>query len=181
MEHAQGQQGNSSGALRFWDWMFLLLLGACLAGALWVGVLAYREGLKEEHAKREGEAWIRWLSSQAASRSDPGYGPAPCAARTGLTWGGCREWLMGPDGPMHGQHNAFSGATMRLVVRCDPGDLGAAGMLSLEKVTPLPAGMAVPFIVSPLADGEAIDQRLVIRVTACDKGAGPIRIGESDF
>jgi hypothetical protein len=41
--------------------------------------------------------------------------------------------------------------------------------------------MAVPFIVSPLTDADAIDQRLVIRVTACDKGSGSIRIGEPEF
>ena len=181
MDPAQTHHVRSHGTPGAWDWTFLLLLVAALAGAAWVGLLAYREGVKEEHAKRMGEAWVQWLSSQAGKRADDGYGHAPCAARAGATWGGCREWLTRPEGPMTGQRNAFTGAAMRLVTVCDPRDRGTAGMVSLEKVTPLPAGMAVPFIVSPLTDADAIDQRLVIRVTACDKGSGSIRIGEPEF
>ena len=181
MRHGQADPAQGRGRPGAVDWTFLLLLAAALAGAGWVGVLAYGEGLKEEHAKRMGEAWAQWLSSQAGKRADEGYGHGRCAAKAGTTWGDCRDWLTGPEGPMQGQRNAFTREAMRLVVRCDPGDRRNAGMVSLEKVTPLPAGLAVPFVVSPLADADAIDQPLVIRVTACDKGSGPIRIGEPEF
>jgi hypothetical protein len=44
-----------------------------------------------------------------------------------------------------------------------------------------PLGSAVPMVISPLKEGDAIDGKLQIRVTVCDKGGYPIKIGELEF
>lgn len=181
MVQAPAHHALSDGKPGAWDWIFLGVLAASLAGAAWVGVLAYQEGLRTEQTKRTGEAWVQWLAEQAEARSDEGYGHADCAAKSGNSWGPCRAWLFGSGGPMHEQRSAFGDRPMRLVKACDSSDRSAAGMIALEKVTALPPGSAIPFVVSPLLDSDAIDQRITIRVTACDKASGPIRIGESEF
>ena len=46
MEHAQAIKVPGAGKPLVWDWLFLVLLVAALTGSAWVGVLAYREGMK---------------------------------------------------------------------------------------------------------------------------------------
>lgn len=182
MDRAQTIVAPSDGKPLAWDWLFLLVFCACVLGSAWVGVLAYREGQKTEATKRTGESWAQWFGAQAEGRSQEGYMPIACAARPGATWGACQAWLMGADGPMHGQRSAFDpGQSIRVLARCDPADRSGAGMVALEKLTPLPPGSAVPFIVSPLTERDPIDQRLTLRVTVCDKASGPIRIAEPEF
>ena len=181
MDHARALAVHREGKPATWDWLFMLLLVASVAGSAWVGVLAYREGLKTEGTKRTGEAWAQWLAEQADARSGEVYAHAVCAAQPSALWGGCMAWLMGPDGPMHGMRSAFTDEPLRVVARCDSADRTGAGMVALEKLTPLPPGSAIPFVVSPLSARDSIEQRLVIRVTVCDKDGGGIRIAEPEF
>ena len=55
------------------------------------------------------------------------------------------------------------------------------GAIVLEKMIATPPGSAVPVINSQLVDSDAIDQKLQLRVTICDKGSYPIKIAELEF
>lgn len=169
------------GKPQFWDLMFLLLLAACLLGAIYVGVLAYREGAKTEVTKRSGEAWLEWFSQQSSERSTDAYPHPACAARPGAKWGSCLAHLIGEGGPLHGQRNAFNGSPIRTLGGCGAADRSVAGHVALELVTPLPPGAAIPFIVVPLAEDASIADKVTLRVSICELDGSAIRVGETEF
>ena len=68
-----------------------------------------------------------------------------------------------------------------MVEKCDKSDLSTRGAISLSNLVSTPLGSAVPVVISPLKEGDAIDGKLQIRVTVCDKGGYPIKIGELEF
>lgn len=181
MDHAQDSVGSSDGKPLRSDWMFLVFLAACLTGAAYVGVLAYREGAKTEASKRAGEAWLQWLTENGPLRQQDGYLPDACAAQQGATWGGCQAWLLGQEGPFHELRDAYRGQPMRVVAGCGGGDRSVAGLLALEKVTPLPPGAAIPFVVAPLTPQDSIAERVTLRVIVCHRDSSPIRVGETEF
>jgi hypothetical protein len=55
------------------------------------------------------------------------------------------------------------------------------GAVVLEKLIPTPPGSAVPVINSQLIDSDPIDQKLQLRLSVCDKGSYPVKIGEFEF
>lgn len=181
MEPANALPTPGHGKPNVWDLVFLLLLATCLLGAAYVGVLAYREGVKTEVSKRNGEAWLEWLASQSVDRAQSGYTVEACAARPGATWGVCEAWLLGEGGPMQPQRNAYSDGPIQITATCGGADRTVAGRIALERVTPLPPGAAVPFTVGPLVAGDSIEQKVTIRVSVCNKDASAIRVGEVDF
>lgn len=165
------------------DWLFLVLLACIMAGVVWVGVLAYAEGKKTETVKRHGEAWGQFFKAQSAARTQEGFEPAVCASRTDpkTTWGECYQALVAPGGALDDLDNPFAGGPQKLVAQCSSSDLGTAGSLVLEKMMPTPPGSPVPAVAEPLLEEDAIAQKLQIRITVCDKGGSPIRIGEFEF
>ncbi len=169
------------GKPQFWDLMFLLLLAACLLGAAYVGVLAYRQGAKTESTKRSGEAWMQWFSQQTAQRGTDDYPHPACAARSGAQWGACLAYLTGEGGPLHGQRNAFSSGPIRTLGSCGVGDRTVAGNVALELINPLPPGSAVPFIAVPLAEDASIAEKVNFRVSICERDGSTMRVGETEF
>jgi len=97
------------------------------------------------------------------------------------SWGECFKALTQKGGPLSNLKNAFSGETLTLVAKCDPGDLSTAGGFMLEKNVTTPLGSAVPTVTSTLADNDSIVDKINVRVTICDKGAYPTKIAEFDF
>ncbi|MEY2622594.1 MAG: hypothetical protein RIT26_2414 [Pseudomonadota bacterium] len=171
----------SDGKPTFWDVCFILLLCLAVVGVVWVGHLAYKEGVKTELTKRHGEAWLEWLNKANGVRGDAGFEPQACARAEGRTWGPCLAWLVSAEGPMAAHVNAFTGEPQKLGLKCDMDDRGLVGALVLERLKPTPPGSAVPVVVEALADTDPIKDVLSLRVTVCDKGAGPIKIGETEF
>ena len=181
MDQAHAPPSGSDGKPLLWDALFLALLVTCLVGSAYVGVLAYREGVKTETTKRNGEAWLEWFTEHAARRAEPDFAPEVCAAKPGATWGPCQEWLLGSEGPFHTQRNAYADEPTRITGTCGGADRTVAGLVALERVTPLPPGAAIPFTVGPLTPQEAIEQKLTIRISVCNTDASAIRVGEVDF
>jgi hypothetical protein len=172
-----------SGAPKFWDWLFLILLSCAIVGVAWVGWLAYQEGHKTETIKRHGEAWGEFFASHAAKRGQDDNKIEACSAQadTKNTWGDCYQALVAPGGPMDGLINPFLNIPQKLASACNPADRSLVGALVLEKLTPTPPGSPVPFVAEALTEGDAINQKLQIRITVCDKGASPIRVGDFEF
>ena len=197
-------------ALTLADIGFLAFTAIILLAVVWLGHLAYMEGMKTEVTKANGEAWAKWFSEAGSKRFMPGFSPATCAgvaqqatpagangksvdngnkaaadASANLapspTWGECLGALTHDGAQFAELRNPFAGKPLAIAAKCDSSDRTLAGALVLEKLTPTPPGSAVPNTASPLIGADVIEQKLQVRITVCDKGAYPIRIAELDF
>ena len=61
---------------------FLALMAGVVIAVVWIGMLSFKEGMKTEESKRNGEAWVAWLSEASSKRHEPGYALAACAGGT---------------------------------------------------------------------------------------------------
>ena len=197
-------------ALTLADICFLAFVAVILLVVVWLGHLAYMEGMKTEVTKANGEAWAKWFAQASPKRFKPGSSPDACAGvapqampagangksagngnkaaadananpAPSPTWGECLEALTQGGAQFAELRNAFTDKPLALAAKCDSSDRTLAGALVLEKLTPTPPGSAVPNTASPLTGADAIEQKLQVRITVCDKGAYPIRIAELDF
>ena len=80
-----------SGKPNLGDTLFLIFLGCMLVLVAWVGVLAYRDGMKNEITKHNGEAWVKWLKENSTLRTEENYVLEACAANNEerKRWGDC--------------------------------------------------------------------------------------------
>ena len=162
--------------------IFFMLCMTCVVA--WMGYTTFQKGTIEETSKRNGEAWLQWLSESAKHRHEAGFLPATCAAQSPPAtqiWGNCFESITTPEGPLGKLTNPFSGGRLQRVVKCDSQDRALAGALVFEKYTPTPPGSAIPTLLTALADSDNIGEKIQIRLSVCDKGANVIRIGELEF
>lgn len=178
----------------FTDICFMLLLFAILLLVAYTSVIGYQDAMRIEATKKNGEAWVKWFKESREQDAATGKLPAECRAtahsakeggeadKTGLSsWGQCLEALQRANVPVAMQINPFTGAPEKRVAKCDPKDLKLVGATVLEKLVPTAPGSAVAAIASELLAADNISKKMQIRVTVCDKGAYPIRIGETDF
>jgi len=203
------------------DYGFFILMAVVVMLVVWVGVMSFEEGMKTEDSKRNGEAWVAWLTQAGTKRFEAGYELAECAAGsrqaeptislapatevpvedsvteeegveaskteapkpaapTPNSWGGCVAKLMElPE--FKKMVNPFTGEAPQLVEKCDPADHLLHGSIAIEKSVATPVGSAVPTTVSPLIPSDAIDTKLQLKLSVCDKGAYPIRVAEFEF
>ena len=77
--------------------------------------------------------------------------------------------------------NPFTGKAPDLIEKCDPADHNLHGDISIEKSVATPVGSAVPATISALVAADAIDTKLQLKVSICDKGAYPIKVSEFEF
>ena len=206
---ASTDDASTAPALTLADICFLAFMAVILLVVVWLGQLAYMEGMKTEITKANGETWAKWFTQASPKRFMPGFEPAACAgvappaganaksASNGNgskaaadanaiptpspTWGECLEALTQGGAQLGELRNPFADKPLALGIKCDSSDRTLAGALVLEKLTPTPPGSAVPNTASPLAGADVIEQKLQVRITVCDKGAYPIRIAELDF
>ncbi len=190
------------------DYGFFALMVMVVVAVTWVGVLSFEEGMNTEKSKRNGEAWVTWLTENSAKRFSADYPLGACAA--GLhapemqqsmepaaegtseeppkavppsapnTWGACvAEILKGAE--FAAMVNPFTGKAPELVEKCDPADHNLHGNISIEKSVANPPGSAVPTTISALAPTDAIDTKLQLKLSICDKGAYAIKVSEFEF
>lgn len=181
-----------SPAMTAGDKLFVGFLLAVVALVAWLGVLNYKEGLKTEGAKRNGEAWMAWLAEAGQHRGEANYAHTACAsgvrpsaggskdAPAAGTWGACVKHLMGQT-ELKDLVNPFTGKPPQFVGACVPSDRSLVGGLLLEDLAPTPPGSPVPFVASQLIDEDPIDKKIQVRITICDKGSDAVKIGEVEF
>ena len=183
----------------FMDWLFLLACAVALAVVAFLGKLAYTEAMKTETAKRNGEAVVTWMQEATAGRFEADFGVAACAgsapppagaapaadkaapAAAPNTWGGCLDAIL-VQTTMKALDNPFrEGIALDFAPACNPEDRSLAGNIVMEKITATPAGSAVPTVISPLTPDVAIDQKIQVRLSVCDKGAYAVKVAEFEF
>ena len=165
------------------DILFLILLACIMAAVAWVGVLAYKEGYKNEVTKHNGEAWVKWMKDSSEARAKEGFSVENCAASETdrKRWGDCFKELTEKVAPLNNLTNPFSNVPVHFVAKCDPKDRSTIGAIFLEKLMATPVGSAIPVVASQLVDTDPIDTKLSLKLTVCDKGGYPVKVDEFEF
>ncbi len=186
---------HASGAPNGKDILFLIFMVFVVIAVIWLGRFNFKEGQHIEDAKSNGEAWVTWLTEAGAKRMDADYEPKACAggvkpekpaegadadSKVAGTWGACLAYIQSTS-ELKGLVNTFFDKPPHVVEKCDKTDLSTRGAISFSNLVPTPPGSAVPMVVNPLKEEDAIDGKLQIRVTVCDKGGYPIKVGELEF
>ena len=172
------------------DKLFIAFLVLVVAAVTWLGVVNYKEALKVEASKSNGEAWVAWLTETGTTRFEAntqhpackgGVKPAADAkADTPGTWGACLAHIMATT-ELKDQINPFFNVAPHFVAACDPKDRTLMGAILLEDLMPTPPGSATPFVASQLLETDAIDYKMQLRLSVCDKGGYAIKVAEFEF
>ena len=172
------------------DKLFLGFLVLIIAAVTWLGVVNYKEALKVEDAKSNGEEWVAWLTEAGTTRFEAdtkhvackGGVKPPADAKAGApgTWGACLAYILA-ETELKDQVNTFFNKAPHFVAACDPKDRTLMGAILLEDLMPTPPGSATPFVASQLLETDNIDYKMQLRLSVCDKGGYAIKITEFEF
>jgi len=172
------------------DKLFIVFLVLVVAAVTWLGVVNYKEALKVEASKSNGEAWVAWLTETGTTRFEAntqhpackgGVKPAADAkADTPGTWGACLAHILA-NTELKEQINPFFNVAPHFVAACDPKDRTLMGAILLEDLMPTPPGSATPFVASQLLETDAIDYKMQLRLSVCDKGGAAIKVADFEF
>lgn len=183
--HEPQQVGTTSS-----DKLFLGFLVFIITSVTWLGVINYKEALKVEDAKINGEAWVAWLTETGTTRfeADTKHAackggvkpPADAKADTPGTWGACLAHILA-NTDLKDQVNVFFNKPPHFVAACDPKDRTLMGAILLEDLMPTPPGSATPFVASQLLETDSIDYKMQLRLSVCDKGGYAIKVAEFEF
>jgi hypothetical protein len=172
------------------DKLFIVFIVLIIAAVTWLGVVNYKEALKVETAKSNGEAWVAWMTETGTTRFEAetkhaacrgGVKPAADAkADTPGTWGPCLAHILA-NTELKDQVNAFFNKPPHFVAACDPKDRTLMGAILLEDLMPTPPGSATPFVATQLLETDSIDYKMQLRLSVCDKGGYAIKVAEFEF
>ena len=172
------------------DKLFIAFLVLVVAAVTWLGVVNYKEAVKVETSKSNGEAWVAWLTETGTTRFEPdaqhpackgGVKPAADAkAGTPGTWGACLAHILATT-ELKDQINPFFNAAPHFVAACVSTDRTLMGAILLEDLMPTPPGSATPFVASQLVESDPIDYKMQLRLSVCDKGGYAIKVADFEF
>jgi len=172
------------------DKLFLVFLLLIVVAVTWLGVVNYKEALKTETAKSNGEAWVAWLTEAGTKRFEATTDlkackggikpPAEAKPDTPGTWGVCLAHILATT-ELKDQTNPFFNAAPHFVAACVPSNRSLMGAILLEDLMPTPPGSATPFVASQLLETDAIDYKMQLRLSVCDKGGYAIKVAEFEF
>ena len=166
----------------FADWIFIAVVLGAIALVAYLGQIAFAHAQQTETSKRNAEAMVTWLSTASADRFNPDYPVKACAGggdpKTS-TWAACLAHLQANE--FKDMKNPFKGKTPEFIEQCNPRDKSLTGEIVLLKVTPTPAGSAIPSITSKLVPEDNIDQKLSLSIGICEKGAYLVKVADVEF
>ena len=172
------------------DKLFMFFLLLVVIAVTLLGVVNYKEALKTEASKSNGEAWVAWLTETGTTRFEAdtqhpackgGVKPAADAKATDAgTWGACLAHILATT-DLKDQINPFFNKPPHFVAACVPSDRTLMGAILLEDLMPTPPGSATPFVASQLVETDAIDYKMQLRLSVCDKGGYAIKVAEFEF
>ena len=192
MEQHQDQSTPANLGPTFTDYLFLSLLAVIIVLVTWLGIINYQEAVKTEESKSNGEAWVTWLTEEGTKRFEADYKIKECMGNVKPaadakkdapvlgTWGACYAYIMEKT-ELKDQINPYFNETPKFLAKCDPADRTVMGGFVLEDLMPTPPGSATPFVASQLVDTDAIDYKMQLRLSVCDKGGYAIKVAEFEF
>ena len=172
------------------DKIFIAFLVLVVAAVTWLGVVNYKEAVKVETSKSNGEAWVAWLTETGTTRFEAdaqhpackGGTKPPADAKAGApgTWGACLAHILA-NTELKDQINPFFNAAPHFVAACVSTDRTLMGAILLEDLMPTPPGSATPFVASQLVESDPIDYKMQLRLSVCDKGGYAIKVADFEF
>jgi hypothetical protein len=172
------------------DKIFLIFLVFVVAAVTLLGVVNYKEAIKVETSKSNGEAWVEWLTETGTTRFEAntqhpackGGTKPPADAKAGApgTWGACLAHILETT-ELKDQINPFFNVAPHFVAACDPKDRTLMGAILLEDLMPTPPGSATPYVATQLIEADPIDYKMQLRLSVCDKGGYAIKVAEFEF
>jgi len=170
------------------EFLFILTLTGALVLVGFLGRISMQEARRTEAAKEQAVKMVQWFESLSANSEDiPPSLKEQCVAvdpsdksgsgKSASTWQSCRNALAMEGGPLHGYTNPFSENNAVFNEKCDRKDLATRGGIVVEESLKVPPGQ--PAVFAPIQDGRSLEKDLTLRVTICDKGSFPIKIGET--
>lgn len=120
-------------------------------------------------------------TSASTSAAQETKGADASAQNVARTWSECLRYLTSDKGPWSKMSNPFNGEPLSFIDKCDPTNHDIPGFIVLESINPTPPGSAVASYANALASTDAIDKKMLLRVTICDKGSYPIPIADIEF
>lgn len=178
------------GGLALSEFLFILMLVAALGLVGFLGRISLQEARRTDAAKEQAVKMLRWLDSLSANSND--IAPAlkahcvagqpedqSAAVKTGSAWQTCRDALALEGGPLHGYINPFSAEFPVFSEKCDRKNIATRGAIIVEESLKVPPGQTAKFV--PMQAGRLLENGLAVRVTICDKGSYPIKIGEANL
>jgi hypothetical protein len=170
------------------EFLFILTLVGALVLVGFLGRISMQEARRTEAAKEQAVKFVQWFESLSANAgeipsaikeqcktAEPGDKGAPAAG--GATWQTCRDALALEGGPLHGYVNPFSAEYAVFNEKCDRKNIATRGAIVVEEALKVPPGQAAVF--AAMQDARQLEKELAFRVTICDKGSFPIKIGEA--
>lgn len=192
MDTSQDQSTPSHLGPNSYDYLFMAFMVVIVIAVTLLGVVNYKEALKTEASKLNGEAWVAWLTDTGTQRFEADYKLTECKGGVKPaadakkdepvlgTWGACFAYAM-KNTELKDQINPFFNATPQFLAKCDPADRTVMGSFVLEDLMPTPPGSATPFVATQLVDADPIDYKMQLRLSVCDKGGYAIKIAEFEF
>lgn len=192
MQHATDHQPDvKDPGLSSTDYLFILFIGVVIVCVTWLGIINYELASKTELSKRNGEAWVATLTEIGLNRFEAdnkfagckgGVKPTGDASKGPLagTWEPCVADILAHT-ELKDQINPFTGEAPAFIEKCVPTDLAVRGAIVIEDLMPTPPGSATPFVASQLVNADAIDYKMQLRLSVCDKGGDPVKVAEFEF
>jgi hypothetical protein len=117
----------------------------------------------------------------SAMAGEPKSADSAAVQNVARNWGECLKYLTGEKGPWAKMINPFNEQALTFIEKCDPTNHDIPGFIVLESINPTPPGSAVASYTNVLTSSDAIDKKMILRVTICDKGSYPIPIADIEF
>ncbi len=170
------------------EFLFILTLTGALVLVGFLGRISMQEARRTEAAKEQAVKMVQWFESLSANASEITAAikdqcgvaePVEKTASTSVakTWQTCREALALEGGPLYGYVNPFGEENPLFNEKCDRKNISTRGAIIVEESLKVPPGQPAAF--APMQDGRLLEKDLAFRVTICDKGSFPIKIGEA--
>lgn len=171
-------------ALRAWDVAFLLVACGAMVAIAALGVGSYRAAHDLERLKRNAEHVAGRLEAIAAARPAGLADPPACArqprAPDAAGWGACLAAIRGaPD--IAAISNGFAPGNAAFGKACSTDDPAARGTIVFEKGTEWFSAGSTGTSFAPIAEDEAIDREVVLRVRVCGRWGEPVSVREVRF
>lgn len=170
------------------EFLFILTFVGALVLVGFLGRISMQEARRTEAAKEQAVKMLQWFESLSTNAGEISSAiKDPCkagesaekgaVASGAATWQSCREALALEGGPLHGYVNPFSDEYAVFNEKCDRKNIATRGAIVVEEALKVPSGQPAAF--APMQDGRPLEKELAFRVTICDKGSFPIKIGEA--
>ena len=160
----------------------MFLLGSlAMVGVL--GRMSLAEARKTDSSKDRAVALLQWFDDLAADPAKVDLAqrdkckPDDVANGSGKTWLACRNALLAEGGPLHGVVNPFDSEYSVFGDKCDRKNTATRGIIVVEESLKVMPGQPAAF--GPMPPTRPLEKDLGFRVTVCDKGSFPIKVGES--